>query len=223
MGRLAHQTGYYVWADPYLDPAAGICPTAEDTQVFLDRDGDSFGDSADKCPDFAGPAVGAPGFSAAFRGCRLVDTEVSAAYADRAVSGRLRVADPEHAPAGACAAPAQVRVTRLAGGELESGELGRGETTAPSGTYSIPVGHLPIGTRLRVTAYFPQVVVDQISACGQSRSEVVEITDGDGDAVADYLDECPGVPAGQGSTPSTRVSDAGATGDGDVRRWCGVG
>ena len=200
VGRLAHGTGFYAVADPYLDPDAGICQTADATQVFQDRDGDSFDDSADKCPDVAGPAVGTPGFSEAFRGCRLVETEVSVAYADLAVSGRVRPADPENAPAGACSAPAEVRVTRLASGELESGELGRGETTAPSGTYSIPVGHLPIGTRLRVTASFPHVVVDQISACGQSRSEIVEITDGDGDAVADYLDECPGVPAGQGST-----------------------
>ncbi len=195
VGPLAHQTTYTVHVDDYLDPDAGLCLGAEDSQVFLDRDGDTFGDGADACPDYDGPAVGAPGYSAAFRGCRLVDLGVTAAYADRHVSGRLTVTGPADAPAGACRAAAQVRVTRL-DGDVEGVELGRGETSPQDGTYAVHVGDLPTGSKLRVTTFFPQLVVAGISACGPSRSEVVEIADGDGDSVPDHADECPGVPAG---------------------------
>ena len=198
VGPLAHQTTYTVHADDYLDPDAGLCLGAEDSQVFLDRDGDTFGDGADACPDYDGPAVGAPGYSAAFRGCRLVDLGVTAAYADRHVSGRLTVTGPADAPAGACRAAAQVRVTRL-DGDVEGVELGRGETSPQDGTYAVHVGDLPDGSKPARDDYFPQLVVAGISACGPSRSEVVEIADGDGDSVPDHADECPGVPAGPGS------------------------
>ena len=53
VGRLAHETGYYAFADPYLDPGAD-CQTADDIQVFRDRDSDSFGDDVDACPDDRG-------------------------------------------------------------------------------------------------------------------------------------------------------------------------
>ena len=204
VGQLEHGTRYYAVADRFFDPGVGFCMTADLEQEFLDRDGDSFADAEDECPDVDGPPVGAPGFSEAFRGCRLVDLKVSASFADGFVIGQLRLTDPLNAPPGACAAAAQVRVNQLTGeldgAELDGTELGRGETSAHDGTYSIQVGDLPIGTRLRVTTYFPQVVVADVAACGPSRSAVVEITDGDGDEVPDYLDECPGTWGGQAST-----------------------
>ena len=198
-------------AEGYLDPSAGWCQAAVDTQVFSDRDGDSFGDSADKCPDVDGPAVGAPGFSEAYRGCRLVEVGVTAGYADRAVSGQLSVTGPADAPAGACRAVAQVRVDRLVGAS-GTVDLGRGETTTPGGTYAIQVGDLPGGTRLQVTTYFPQIVVDQISACGPGRSVVVEIPDSDDDTVGDHADECPGLPgSGAGQHPGCPTLERSVT------------
>ena len=196
VGRLVDGTAYFLWAEGHLDPSAGFCRTADAQRVFLDADRDTFGDDEDRCPDVAGPAVGAPRFSEAFRGCRLVDVSVTGSYADRVVSGRLSVAGPADAPAGACRAAAQVRVTEVDGESSEGPdgrEVGRGQTSAEDGTYSVDVGALPGGTRLRVTTYFPQLVVDGISACGSSRSDVVAVPDADGDLVADDEDECPEV------------------------------
>ena len=190
VGRLVDGTVYYAFEGGYLDPAAGLCRTAEVQATFLDRDGDSFGDVEDRCLEVEGPPVGAPDFSEAFRGCQLVDSSVSAAYADGAVTGRLSVSSPPDAPAGACQAAAQVRVVELVG-DLDGPELGRGETSVATGTYSVDVGDLPGGTRMRVLTNFPELVVHGISACAAGHSEVVEVPDADGDTVADDADECP--------------------------------
>ena len=188
VGRLAHGTAYYVWADPYLDPSAGICQTA-DEQVFLDRDGDSFGDSA-TCPIAGRP--GRPGFSGRSgaaggrRRCRV---------RRRAVSGRLRVADPEHAPAGACAA-------RRPRGSAGRGELEAGSVVADRGGRDSRWTCRSAAVRV---AGFPQVVVD---ARGE-RSEVVEIRT----ATRGRLRRVPGV----------RRSEGGPERDVEVRRHrCGV-
>ena len=52
---------------------------------------------------------------------------------------------------------------------------------------------------LALTAFFPQVVVDQHLACGKAVGRSWRSPTATATPVADYLDECPGVPAGQGS------------------------
>ena len=168
------------------------------TPRFPGRDGDAFGDDAIGAPRTAGPAVGAPGYSAAFRGCRLVELR----YRRRRRPGRVRSTDGDRPTPDTRRArarpPPRSAVTRLEGSS-RAAAVGRGETSARTGRTSMRGRHLP--------GRHPPARDDVLPADRGGRhlrlrheplGQVVEIRDGDGDS--SRTTDNPGAPAGEAPT-----------------------